>query len=97
MRIKSLHFLLSDFDLLLLLLLELDLFFFLRDDVTDDVGDRGLLRTVEDCVMISLLNSEKKSSIGIKRVRVSMVEKIHYLWKNGLLQYDVYFLHGSNW
>ena len=83
MRIKSLHLLLSDFDLLLLLLLlwllELDLFFFLRDDVTDDVGDRGLFRTVEDCVMVSLLNSEKKSSIGIKRVRVSMVEKIHCL------------------
>lgn len=61
------HFLLSDFDLLLelllLLLLELDLFFFLRDDVNDDVGDRGLFRTVEDCVMMSLLNSEKKSSI----------------------------------
>ena len=78
------HFLLSDFDLLLLL--ELDLFFFVRgddddddDDDNDGVGDRGLLRTVEDCVMISLLNSEKKSSIGIKRVRVSMVEKIHCL------------------
>lgn len=83
------HFLLSDFDLLLLLLLllELDLFFFVRADTDDDdddddndgVGDRGLLRTVEDCAMISLLNSEKKSSIGIKRVRVSMVEKIHCL------------------
>lgn len=96
MRKKSLHFLLSDFDLLLLLLLELDLFFFLRDDVNDDVGDRGLFRTVEDCAMSSLLNSEKKSKFGITRVRVSMVEKIHYLWKNGLLQYAVCFLHGSN-
>ena len=59
MRKKSLHFLLSDFDLLLLL--ELDLFFFVRgedDDDDDDnefdsgVGDRGLLRTVDECVIM---------------------------------------------
>ena len=74
MRKKSLHFLLSDFDLLLLLLLllEVDLFFFVRgedDDEDDDddnefdsgVGDRGLFRTVDECVIImSLLNSERK-------------------------------------
>ena len=69
------HFLLSDLLLLLLLLLELDLFFFVRgeddddDDDDDDnefdsgVGDRGLFRTVDECVIImSLLNSERKKS-----------------------------------